>query len=173
MRAQSLATSKARTSSHPRTPTIYISEEQQPEPYFSTPEHPNLLNHRAGILSDFRVRDPETVRNIAIRLESILCTGDTSGSTTLISMNSEANAASVGFDLFRTPVHLETVPIPTLPEEQTRQTFSVFPSNYWQLNPNSTLSSFLDVITTEMYNVSYMDVSTTECGRTCVSQVIF
>ena len=49
-------------------------------------------------------------------------------------MNSDAIAASVAFDLFRTPVHCETVPIPTLTEEQSRQAFYVVPSDYWQLN---------------------------------------
>ena len=49
-------------------------------------------------------------------------------------MNSDAIAASVGVDLVRTPVNRETVPIPTLTEEQTRQAFSVVPSDYWQLN---------------------------------------
>ena len=86
------------------------------------------------MLSHFRVRDPETARNIAIVLESILFTRGTSGSTTPTSMNSDAIAASVGFDLVRTPVHRETVPIPTLTEEQTRQAFSVVPSDYWQHN---------------------------------------
>ena len=113
---------------------MYVSEEQQQEPYFHNPDLPHLLNHRAGILSDFRVRDPVTARNIAIGLESILFTGATSGSTTPTSMNSDAIAASVGVDLVRTPVHRETVPIPTLTEKQTRQAFSVVPSDYWQLN---------------------------------------
>ena len=134
VRAQSQATSKARTPSQRRTPTMYVSEDPQPEPYFRNPDLPNLLNHRAGMLSDFRVRDPETARNIAIGLEIILFTGATSGSSTPTSMNSDAIAASVGVDLVRTPVHRETVPIPTLTEKQTRQAFSVIPSNYWQLN---------------------------------------
>ena len=134
IRAQSHATAKARTPSHRRTPTIYVSEEQQPEPYFRNSDLPHLLNHRAGMLSDFRVRDPETARNIAIGLESILFPGATSGSTTPTSMNSDAIAASVGVDLVRTPVHRKTVPIPTLTEEKTRQAFSVVPSDYWQLN---------------------------------------
>ena len=86
------------------------------------------------MLSDFRVRDPKIARNIAIGLESILFTGATSGSTTPTSMNFDAIAASVGFDLVRTPVHREAVPTPTLTEEQTRQAFSVVPSDYWQLN---------------------------------------
>ena len=86
------------------------------------------------MLSDFRVRDPETARTIAIGLESILFKGATSGSTTPKSMNFYAIAASVGRDLVRTPVHRETVPIPTLTEEQTRQAFSAVPSDYWQLN---------------------------------------
>ena len=111
-----------------------FSEEQPPEPYFRNPDLPHLSNHRAGMLSDFRVRDPETARNTAIGLESILLTGDTSGSTTPTSMISDAIAASVGVDLVRTPVHRETVPISTLTEEQTRQAFSVIPSDYWQLN---------------------------------------
>ena len=113
---------------------MYFSGEQQPELYLRNPDLPHLLNHQAGMLSDFRVRDPETVRNIAIGLESILFTGATSCSTTQTSMNSDAIAASVGVDLVRTPVHRETVPIPTLTEEQTRQAFSVVPSDYWQLN---------------------------------------
>lgn len=40
----------------------------------------------------------------------------------------------VGVDLGRTPVHLETVPIPKLTEERTRQAFSVVTSDYCQLN---------------------------------------
>ena len=134
VRAQSQATAKARTPSHRRTPTMYVSEEQQPEPYFRNPDLSDLLNHRAGMLSDFRVRDPETARNIAIGLESILLTGATSGSTTPTSMNSDAIPASVGVELIRTPVHREAFPIPTLTEEQTRQAFSVVTSDYWQLN---------------------------------------
>ena len=122
VRAQSQATARARTPSHRRTPTMYLSQEQQPEPYFRNPDLPHLLNHRAGMLSDFRVRDPETARNVG--LESILFTGATSGSTTP-TMNSDAIAASIGVELFRTPVHRETVPIRTLTEEQTRQAFSV------------------------------------------------
>ena len=86
------------------------------------------------MLSHFRVRDPETAHNIAIGLESILFTGAISGSTTPKSMNSDAIAASVGADLVRTPVHRETIPIPASTEEQTRQAFSVVPSDYWQLN---------------------------------------
>ena len=86
------------------------------------------------MLSDFRVRDPETARNIAIGLESILFTGATSSSTTATSMKLDAIAASVGVDLARTPVHREIVPIPTLTKEQTRQAFFVVPSDYWQLN---------------------------------------
>ena len=86
------------------------------------------------MLSDFRVRDPETARNIAIGLESILFTGATSGSTGPTSKNSDATAASVGVERVRTPVHSETVPIPTLTEEKTRQSFSVGPPAYWQLN---------------------------------------
>ena len=61
---------------------MYVSEEQQPEPYFRNPDLTHLLNHRAGMLSEFRVRDPETACNIAIGLESILFTGATFGSTT-------------------------------------------------------------------------------------------
>ena len=53
VRAQSQATAKARAPSHRRTPTRYVSEEQQPEPYFRHPDLPHLLNHRAGMLSDF------------------------------------------------------------------------------------------------------------------------
>ena len=53
---------------------MYVSEEQLPEPYFRNPDLPQLLNHRAGMLSDFRVCDPETARNIAIGLEGILFT---------------------------------------------------------------------------------------------------
>ena len=49
-------------------------------------------------------------------------------------MNADAIAASVGVSFVKTPVHRETVPIPTLTEDQTRQAFSVVPSNYWQLN---------------------------------------
>ena len=49
-------------------------------------------------------------------------------------MNSDAIAVAVGVDLVRKPVHRETVPIPTLTEEQTRQAFSVVPSDHWQLN---------------------------------------
>ena len=49
-------------------------------------------------------------------------------------MNSDAIAASVGVDLVKTPVHRETIPIPTLTEEQTGQAFSIVPSDYWQLN---------------------------------------
>ena len=49
-------------------------------------------------------------------------------------MNFDAIAASVGVDLVTTPVHRETVPIATLTEEQTRQAFSVVPSDYWKLN---------------------------------------
>ena len=75
VRAQSQAMAKARTPPHRQTPTIYVSEEQQPEPYFRNPDLPHLLNHRAGILSDFRVRDPDTARKTAIGLESILFTG--------------------------------------------------------------------------------------------------
>ena len=133
VRAQSQATAKARTPSHRRAPTLYVSEEPQPEPYFRKPDLSHLHNHRAGILSDFRVRDPETARNIAIGLESILFTGAISGSTTPRSMNSDAIAASVGVDLVRTLVHRETVSIPTLTEEQTRQAFCVVPPDYWQL----------------------------------------
>ena len=48
-------------------------------------------------------------------------------------MISDAIAASVGVYLVRTPVHRETVPIPTLTEDQTRQAFSVVTSDYWQL----------------------------------------
>ena len=66
------------------------------------------------MLSHFRVRDPETARDIAIGLESILFTEATSGSTTPTSMKSDAIAATVEVDLVRTPVHRETVPIPTL-----------------------------------------------------------
>ena len=80
------------------------------------------------------MRDFETARNIARGLQSILFTGATSGSTTPKSMNSAAISASVGVDLVRTPVHPETVPIPTLTEEQFRQGFSVIPSDYWRLN---------------------------------------
>ena len=80
------------------------------------------------------MRDLETARNMAIGLESILFTGATSGSTTPTSLKSDAITASVGVDLVRTPVHRETVPIPTLTEGQTRQAFSVVPSDYWQLN---------------------------------------
>ena len=112
---------------------MYVSDEPQPEPYFRNPDLPHLLNLRAGMLSDFRVRDPETAGNIAIGLDSILFTGAASGSTTPTSMSSGAIAASVGADLARTPVHRETVPIPTLTEEQTRKAFSVVPSDYWQL----------------------------------------
>ena len=120
---------------HRRTPTIYVSEEQQPESYFRNPDLPHLLNQRAGMISDFRVRDPETARNIAIGLESILFTGAPSGSTTPKSMNSDAIAASVGVNLLvSTPVHRETVPIPTLTEEQTRQAFSVVPPTTGSLN---------------------------------------
>ena len=119
VRAQSQATTKARTPSHRRTPTMYVSEEPQPEPYFRNPDLPHLPNHRGGTLSDFRVRDPGNARNIAIGLESILFTGATSGSTTPTSMNSDAIAASVGVDLVRTLFHRESVPIPTLTEEQT------------------------------------------------------
>ena len=86
------------------------------------------------MLSDFRIRDPESARNIAIGLKSILFTGATSGSTTTTSMSSDAIAASVGVDLVRTPVHCETVPIPTLTKQRTRQASSVVPSDYWQLN---------------------------------------
>ena len=82
------------------------------------------------MLSDFRARDPETARNLAIGPERILFPGATSGSTTPTSMNSDAIGASVGVDLVRTPVHRETVPIPTLTEEQARQAFSVVPSDY-------------------------------------------
>ena len=120
VRAQSQAAAKARTPSHRRTPTMYVSEEPQPEPYFRNLDLPHLFDHRAGMLSDFRVRDPETARNVATGLESILFTGATSGSTTPTSMNSDAIAASVGVDLVKTPVHRETVPIPTLTEEETR-----------------------------------------------------
>ena len=86
------------------------------------------------MLSDFRVRDPETARKIVIGLERILFKGATSGWTTPTSMNSDSIAASVGVDLVRTPVHRETVPIPTPSEEKTQQAFSVVPSDYWQLN---------------------------------------
>ena len=61
-------------------------------------------------------------------------TGATTGSTTPTSMNSDAIASSVGVDLVTTPVHRETVPRPTLTEEQTRQAFSVIPSDYLQPN---------------------------------------
>ena len=134
VRAQSQATAKARTPSQRRTPTMYVSEDPQPELYFRNSDLPHLLIHRAGMLSDFRVRDPETARNIAIGFEIILFTGATSGSTTPTSMNSDASAASVGVDLVSTAVHRETVPIPTQTEEQTRQPFSVVPSDYKQLN---------------------------------------
>ena len=102
VRAQSQATANARTPLHRRTPTMCVSEEQQPEPYFRNPDLPHLLNHRAGMLSDFPVRDPETARNIAIGLESILFAGATSSSNTPISMHYDAIAASVGVDLVRT-----------------------------------------------------------------------
>ena len=125
---------KARTPSHRRAPPVYVSEEEQPEPYLHNPNLPHIINHRAEILSDFRVRDLETARNIAIGLVSILFTGATSVSTTPASMNSEAIAVSGGVDLVRTPVHRETVPIPTLTQEQTRKAFSFLPSDYWQLN---------------------------------------
>ena len=134
VRAQSQATAKARTPSQRRAPTMYVSEEEQPEPYFRNPDLPHLLNHRAGMLSDFRVRNPETARNIAIGLESILFTGASSGSTTPTSMRSDVIAASVGVDLVRAPVHREIVPIPTLTEVQTSRAFSVVPSDYWPLN---------------------------------------
>ena len=98
---------------------MYVSEEQQPEPHFRNPELPHLRNHRAGILSDSRVHDPETARNIAIGLEGILFTGVTSGSTTQTFMNSDATVASVEVDLVRTPIHREIVPIPTLTVEQS------------------------------------------------------
>ena len=78
------------------------------------------------MLYDFRVRDPETARNMAIGLESILFTGATSGSTTPTSIKSYAIAASVGVYLVRTPVYSETVPIPTLTEDQTRQAILSF-----------------------------------------------
>ena len=107
---------------------MYVSEEQQPETYVRDPNLPHLVNHRAGMLSDFRVRNPETARNIAVGRESILSTRATSGSTTPTSMNSDAIVASVGVDLVRTPVHRETVPILTFTKEQTRQAFSVVPS---------------------------------------------
>ena len=108
---------------------MYVSEEQQTEPYFCNPDLPHLLNPRAEMLSDIRVRDPETASNIAIGLGNILLTGATSGSTTLKSMNSDAIAASVGVELVRTPFHREIVPILTLTEEQTRQEFSAVPSD--------------------------------------------
>ena len=79
VRAQSQATAKARTSSQRRTPTMYESEEQQQEQYFRNPDLPQLLNRRAGMLSDFREREPETARNSAVGLESILFTGSASG----------------------------------------------------------------------------------------------
>ena len=79
VRAQSEATAKARTHSHRRTPTMYVSEEQPPEPYFRNPELPHLFNHPAGMLSEFRVRGPETARNIATGLEIILFMVATSG----------------------------------------------------------------------------------------------
>ena len=113
---------------------MYVSEEPQPEPYFRNPDFPYLLNHRAGMLSDFRVRRHENAPNIAIDFESVLFTGATSGSTSPKSMNSDAIAAFVAVGLVRTPVHRETVPIPTLTEEPTRQAFSVVPSDYCQLN---------------------------------------
>ena len=84
--------------------------------------------------SDFRIRDPETARNITIGLESILFAGATSGSTTPTSMNSDAIAYIVVVYLVRTPVRRDIVPISTLTEEQTRQAFSVIPSDYWQLS---------------------------------------
>ena len=112
VRAPSQTTDKVRILFHRRTPTMYVSEEQQLEPYFRNPEFPHLLNHRAGMLSDFRVRDPETACNIAIGLESILFTGATSGSTTPTWMNSDAFPASFGVDLVTTPVHRESVPTP-------------------------------------------------------------
>ena len=128
-RAPFQATAESRTPSHQRTTTMYVSEELQPEPYFRSPDLPHLLNYRAGMLSDFRVRDPD----IAIGLKSILFKGATSGWTTPKSMNSDAIDASVAVDLVRTPGYRETVPIPTLTEEQARQAFSVVPSDYWQL----------------------------------------
>lgn len=113
---------------------MYWSEEQPPQPYLRNPDLPHLLKRRAGMLSDFRVRDPETARNITIGFESILFIGATSGSTTATSTNLDAIAAPVGVDLVRTPVHHQTVPIPTLTEEQRRKAPSVFPEDHWQLN---------------------------------------
>ena len=53
VRAQSQAKAKARTPPQRRAATMYVSEEQQPEPYFRNPDLSRLLNHRAGMLSDF------------------------------------------------------------------------------------------------------------------------
>ena len=125
---------KARIYSLLRTPTMKVSEEEQPEPYFRNSDLPHLLNHRTGILYDFLARDPEAARNFAIGPESIPVTGATFDSATQTSMNTDAIAASVRVYLVRTPFHRENVPISTLTEEQTRQTFSVAPSDYWQLS---------------------------------------
>ena len=134
VRAQSQATARVRITSHRRPPTLYVSKEQQPEDYFRNSELPYLLNHRAKMIAEFRFRDPETARNIAIRIEIILFAGATSGSATPSSTNPDAIDSSVGVDLVRTPLQRETVPIPTLTEKQTREAFSVFPSDYWQVN---------------------------------------
>ena len=50
VRAQSQAKAKARTPLQRRTPTMYVSEEPQPKPYFRNLDLPHLLNHRAGML---------------------------------------------------------------------------------------------------------------------------
>ena len=49
-------------------------------------------------------------------------------------MNSDTIDASIGVDLVRTLFHRETVPIPTLTEEQTKQACYVVPSDYWRLS---------------------------------------
>ena len=49
VRARSQATAKARTPSQRRAPTMHVSEEQRPEPYFRNLDLPHLLTHRAGM----------------------------------------------------------------------------------------------------------------------------
>ena len=89
-----------------------------------------------GFLSDLPNDDPEPAERIADGLESILYLEDPRNfvTTTPTTMDSREIAASVGVDLKETPVLRDTTSVTKLTDDQMRKTFSVIPTDYWQLN---------------------------------------